>query len=197
MNINKYYQYINIYKTHLIFDFDKTLFHLLLNWDTFFDPIRTNLKKIDSSLIDDYEKGKVDWSIVQNLYVKKGGKKIKEMIISNNIHSETKLFRKEIPNLDLLKFIETSDDHKFHIWTSNTKELIKPILKKYSILGKFDKIISRSEVTFLKPNPEGFIEHINKREKKNEKFLFIGNSQNDREAAKRAGIDFYLIDYFK
>ena len=52
------------------------------------------------------------------------------------------------------------------------------------------------DVDLIKPYTDGF-EKIYDLTVPKKRYLIIGDSDNDQEAAKRLGVDFFLIDYFK
>lgn len=68
-------------------------------------------------------------------------------------------------------------------------------LFKYNLNDKFTKIITRDDVKYLKPNPEGFGK-IHDPIMPLEKYLLIGDSYSDEKAAEAAKIDFYKINFF-
>jgi HAD superfamily hydrolase (TIGR01549 family) len=185
----------NFKKTHLIFDFDKTLFKIIIDWDKYFDNIENELIHYDKKLFNNYQNGLVSWCDMQNLYIDRYGPEMRKMICINNIQSENSLITDAIPNISLLNLIKSNDKLFLSIWSSNTKISIQNILRKYHILDKFDKIICRDDLKYLKPNPEGFSK-IYQPKTTLDKYLFIGDSINDSNAALNCKIDFYKISYF-
>ena len=69
------------------------------------------------------------------------------------------------------------------------------MLKKYNLLPQFKKIVTRNDVAMVKPHPEGFA-LIKDNNIPLNKYLFIGDSKADKQAAQAVGIDFYKITYF-
>lgn len=189
-------EYIRIHKkTEIILDFDETLFHLILPWDRWEDDIKDKLIKTDGKIYRDYENYRINLSQMQNNYVKKYPQ-LKGQMIKNSINFETKYLKDLVTNEDLVEFISKARGYNFFIWSSNSKETVEKILKKFGILNKFSKIVTRNEVDLLKPEIDGFIQIYNSKIPKS-KYLFAGDSRADRQAAQDAGIDFYLVDYFK
>lgn len=183
-------------KTHIIFDFDKTLFKLVLDWDKYFDNIKEELIVTDAKLYRSYCIGNLNWSEMQNLYIKKYGDKLRKLICKNNIKAETQLFENAIENKSLINRIETIDDeYNLYIWSSNVEELIKKILNEHKILRKFKRVIARNHVSFLKPNPEGFYLIYNPKIPLTS-YLFVGNSISDKRASEVANIDYFQVTYF-
>lgn len=180
-------------KEHIIFDFDKTLFWLDLDWEHYFDDIMYDMKKLDSGLFDKYEQGVISWSDMQNRYVAQFGPMILKKVKHNSDVAERKLFRRAVPNEELVTLVRFLDRSiALSIWSSNNKEIIKDILYEYDLLERFQTIVSRDEVEMLKPYPEGFLK-IHDGQMSKSKYLMIGNSEADSLAAKAAGIDFHLI----
>lgn len=194
--MNQFEKYLEASKkTRLIFDFDQTLFKIIINWDSYFESIERELVIKDKKIYNNYLNESISWCDMQNFYVKKYGPEMKKLICDNNIKSENSHSVKVVPNNFLMNFIKNSNNFHLYIWSSNTKKLIKSILDKYQILDKFTKIICRDDVDYLKPNPEGFSK-IYLPEVDLKKYLLIGDSLNDYGAASNCGIDFYKIDYF-
>lgn len=189
--------YLKVFKkTHLIFDFDETLLELVLPWEDAIKGIKNELIALDKEMYKSYyEKGVSSLSLLQNQYVSRFGKKALNIIIKNEIEFETRNLKGVIPNKKLLEFIKNLPSHKLFIWSSNARPTIEKLLKSYGIFDKFEKIISREDVELLKPEIDGFkLLYDAKIPKK--KYLFIGNSDFDKLAAEKVGIDFYLIDFF-
>lgn len=182
-------------KKHIIFDFDKTLFKLIIDWDKYFEKIDSKLISVDISIYSDYKNELINWCEMQNLYVERYGVSMEELICSNNINSELKLYKKSIPNKNLINLINNLDKYFLYIWSSNTRELITKILDQNNILANFKKIVCRNDVQFLKPKPEGFLKLKNPNVPL-KSYLMIGDSINDENAAKNIGIDFYKINFF-
>lgn len=182
-------------KTHLIFDFDETLFFLRLPWEKCLELIEEDLIKLDSDLYDSYLSMRITWASLQNEYVTKYGQKAKELILKNNTEFETEnLFGVDI-NYDLLRFMKEVRDVEYNLWSSNTKDAVYPVLEKHDLYKKFAHIVTRSDVDMLKPHIEGFEKIYNKNIPK-EKYLMIGDSSADMLAAQNAEIDFFRVSYF-
>ncbi|MBI3103343.1 HAD-IA family hydrolase [Candidatus Daviesbacteria bacterium] len=182
-------------KTHLIFDFDETIFKLLLPWEKVLVYIENELIKLDQSIYQKYMLGKIDLNTLQNEYVSKFGKKARDLIYKNNLKFEKGHYKGVEVNPEILDFISKTDKYQIFIWSANTSEIIVRVLKEYKLLNKFKKIISRDDVNLLKPDPEGFTKIYDPQIDK-EKYLFVGDSLNDKLAAQNAGVDFYLADHF-
>ena len=60
-------------KTHLIFDFDETLFFLQLPWEKCLELIQEELIAMDNDLYNSYLSMRITWASLQNEYVSKYG----------------------------------------------------------------------------------------------------------------------------
>ncbi len=181
-------------KQHIIFDLDETLFELVLPWSDWENDIEQQLKSIDPEILDEYKKGTIDLNGLQNAYVSKYPQTL-DLLIQHNVNFETKNLSGATPNLDLINFIKNSTELDFYIWTSNTRAVAEKVLAENQILPKFKKIVTRDDVALLKPEIEGFWK-IYKNDQPKSEYLFVGDSNSDRIAAKDVGIDFFLVDYF-
>jgi len=195
MKLKKYLSK-NHYK-YLIFDFDYTLFKLNLPWDHWLNKgVEKKLQKTDPKIIQDYKQKKLNLSQLGNKYISKYGKKAKKIILQNSVQFETNNLKGYKKNQKLIDFIKKNkNNYKFFLWTGNTTPTVKPILKKHNLLKIFKKIVTRLDSDLTKPNPEGF-ELIYQKGANKKDYLMIGDSLNDKGAAKKAGIDFFKITYF-
>lgn len=182
-------------KTHLIFDFDETLLKLILPWEKAIGGIEKELASLDEKTRRDYHENRISYSLLQNKYVREFGDKALQLFIKNNVEFETKKLEGIILNKELLNFVKDISGYELFIWSSNTFPTVEKNLKEQGIFCKFKKIVTREDVRFLKPETDGFsLLHDAKTQK--EKYLFIGDSINDKMAAEKLGIDFFLIDFF-
>ncbi len=193
MNLSDYLKTSS--KTHLIFDFDETLFQLILPWEKWEENIKDELINLDKEIYDAYIEKKIDLNSLQNRYVLKFGNKARQLMNEANIDFETKYFKDVVVNKELLKFVREVKNYKMYIWSANTKYVIEKVLKLYGIENKFAKLVTRLEVDMLKPDPEGFRNIYDSKISK-DKYLFVGDSNNDKNAARNSEIDFFLIKYF-
>ncbi|OGG11897.1 hypothetical protein A2Z00_00900 [Candidatus Gottesmanbacteria bacterium RBG_13_45_10] len=182
-------------KTHLIFDFDETLVRLVLPWEDWIKDFPHLPDKQGKKIMEKYNKGLLSVSGLQNELVRQYGQSMRQKIFKNDLVFETKMLRTTEVNEALIQCVKNLKGYEIYLWTSNTRKAVKKVLKNVSLASVFTKIVARDDVSYLKPDPEGFYilrdAHIAK-----EKYLFIGNSHNDRFAAKAAGIDYFQIDYF-
>ncbi len=193
--INSLQEYLkNSKKTNLIFDFDETIIKLVLPWDKSTDRIKDKLLKLDPKSLEQYQQNEISFSVLQNAYVLKFGEKALKLFLKNNLLFEKEDLKEYLRNEEMINLIKNLKDYEMLIWSSNMKSTIERILNELQILDKFSKIVSREDVKLLKPYVEGFERLYDGKPRAN--YLFIGDSKSDKEAASKAGIDFYLEDYF-
>jgi len=180
-------------KNHIIFDFDNTIVSLQIDWSRWFEGIEPELINLDEEILKAKREGKISLSQLQNLYVEKFGDNIRDKIIAHNQEFEKaangyKVNQKLVDDIHALKGCK-------YLWTSNTRLTVVPILNEIGLFEEFEKMITRSDVSFVKPEIEGF-EFIYNPEIAKDEYLLVGDSGSDEKAAKRAGIDFYKVTHF-
>lgn len=182
------------HKTHLIFDFDATLFLMHIPWNEWGEDIRDELLALDVELWEHHQfKG---GSGFQNKMVGKYGKRGLDLMLRHSSLFEMQHKEKFARNEQLLQEIEEfKDTYHMFIWSSNSRQLVDSVLQQNGMGDWFEKIVSRNEVQFLKPSGEGFA-YIHDPQVPKSRYLLIGDSSHDREAALDAGIDFYHTDFF-
>lgn len=191
MILDKLHQYLKIKKKkYLIFDFDKTLITLKMNWENWYKEILSIFLEYDPFFTG---KTKKDLELAVNDFVRRFGENARRRLLEFNKKYEQNHLRGYTKNELLLKFIRENKEYDLFLWSSNDSTTARPIMKKEDILKKFKKTIFRDEVVFIKPNLEGF-RLINISKNPREDYLFIGDSFTDKQAAKDAGIDFLKVD---
>jgi len=193
MDLENYLQ--NNSKTHLIFDFDNTLAQLQIDWSKWGEEIQNKLIELDPYPWKKYQDNAINLSQLQNHYIRSFGNKIKDEIIKHSIWLEINCSGGAKPNSKLISLIPRLDKYQKFIWTSNTRQGVEPILENFEVKKYFEKIITRNDVSLLKPEIEGF-ELIYDKKTPLKNYLFIGDSGSDKKAAKTIGIDFYKVNYF-
>ncbi|HSX00542.1 MAG TPA: HAD hydrolase-like protein [Patescibacteria group bacterium] len=181
-------------KTHLIFDFDATLFFMDIPWHEWGDAIRGELQALGVELWPPHEfRGGAGY---QNTLVETYGDSALAIVQRHAPLFEMSYWSTFQANEELLKEVDVLRENRhMFIWSSNSHALVDKVFQETDMSNWFEKIVSRNEVRFLKPSSEGFNYIYDPRIPK-ERYIFIGNSRNDRKAAAEAGIDFYLIDFF-
>ena len=181
-------------KTHLIFDFDGTMSYAQYPWQEWGLAIGEELRALDQELWD--SRTHHGGPETQNLLVEHAGDQALELIQSHVGEFELQYTDRLKHNTALLKQI--ADFHgKYHlfIWTSNSRSLIDFFLAETGLSGMFERVVTRNDVRFLKPYPDGF-EVLRDPDVPKARYLLVGDSSHDRDAAKAAGIDHMIIDFF-
>jgi len=83
------------------------------------------------------------------------------------------------------------------ILTNNSSKSIDQYLQNTQLqyLKEIGPIITRNDVSAMKPDPAGLIYIVNRFNVSKDEVLFIGDSYVDAEAALKAGIRFLLVNY--
>jgi len=183
-------------KKYLIFDLDSTLARLKIDWATFRRDIFNLVATFDKQLTEEVSFVPFAGLELANKAIKLHGDQAKNTINSFVERYEIAHYSGYTPNPELLSFIRSQKEtYKLYIWTSNMRKTIMEFLKNELLERSFLKIICREDVTFLKPEIDGF-RQIQIRDSNPTEYLMIGDNFTDEGAAKNAGIDFFKIDYF-
>jgi phosphoglycolate phosphatase-like HAD superfamily hydrolase len=179
-------------KKHLIFDFDETLFTLLLPWEKYIKELTQKLLDFDPTLAE-FSQGKI-LNDVENEAVRRWGEPAMQIRRTYSEQFESTFLTGAEEHSELTAFVKDNHKHfECSIWTSNMRTTIMPILQKNALDQCFKKIVTKSDVSFTKPNPEGFESIFDSSTQKKTEYLMIGDSQNDRGAAQNAEIDFFHV----
>jgi HAD superfamily hydrolase (TIGR01549 family) len=181
-------------KTHLIFDFDGTLGFVDIPWQEWGEGVRDELRELDEAL---WAKHQFTFGTeFQNELVRKHGTKALDILLRHSPLFETQYADRFTRNEGLLKNVnEFREMYRLFLWSSNTRQLVDAILQENGMNDWFEKVVTRNDVRYLKPNPEGFL-HIYDPSVPEDRYLLIGDSAHDRRAAEAAGIDFWHTDFF-
>lgn len=76
------------------------------------------------------------------------------------------------------------------ILTNNTRLVATTVLQKFALDRYIDTLVTREQVSMLKPDPEGLLRLKEKYEAQVDRMFFVGDSWIDGLAANRAGIPF-------
>lgn len=93
---------------------------------------------------------------------------------------------------DLLSVLKTEGIKIGLVSNVGRKALEKAILK-LDVRPFFDVVVSRNDVQYMKPSGEGIRLALNRLQVINEKALYVGDSLDDIQAAKAAGIRVIII----
>ena len=179
--------------THVIFDFDETLATLKIDWKIWQIGIRKIILKYDPEA----KLQKTISSDEINSYVKKYGKSIRSELWTFSKEFETTSCLGIVVNnttIALLKSIKKPT--KSYIFSSNSREIITRYLVMLNIIDLFDKIITRDDVKYIKPNPYGF-SLIYDGTTPLSNYVMIGDSASDSNFATNANIDYIDVRQVK
>lgn len=179
-------------KKHLIFDFDETIAKIEIDWSFYFEKTGEIFAKFDPSRQHPAFKN-FDQS---NEFIKKYGAKVAALIKPVIEDFEISFNQGLTPYAELIDFIKNAQEYQLAVCSSNSRRMVVDSLKKLGIKDKFNQIVTRDEVTYIKPDPEGFSLIYDPAVPK-EDYLMIGNSHADKGMAEAVGIDFYLVEYFR
>jgi HAD superfamily hydrolase (TIGR01509 family) len=79
------------------------------------------------------------------------------------------------------------------IVSNSPSELLYSVLGRYKIKDLFSSIIAKEDAAELKPHPGGILKAMELLQADPRKTLFVGDSDKDLDAARRAGIDSVLF----
>lgn len=183
-------------KKHLIFDFDRTLDTLIIDWSGsrsgWLDLAQKLTGQPDLKIEDDNP------YLFQVRLIEQWGQPAVDAFQEFTRTYERENYAGHEPNMLLVNFIRSNvDKYQFYLWTNNDSETIAPALRELGLVNLFSGIISRDVVNKPKPDPEGFSQ-IMIPATTHEDYLLIGDSINDQLGAANAKIDFIdVIDFEK
>lgn len=160
----------------------------------YFTNTEVNFKEINSyKKITGYNN---DWDLTQAIILKRGKKvpkqeiinKFQEYYLGKNFNGLIKN-EKWLANNKLIK--ELSKKYSLGIVTGRPRVEAKYALKTNNATKYFPIIIAMEDVEKDKPNPQGILKALKLLNSK--KGVYLGDTINDKKAAKRAKIEFELI----
>ncbi len=185
-------------KQHLIFDLDETIVKLELPWDIFVDKAWEMFDGIDHKLVQANPHTITRTNNMMNMLIAEHGDDVKKEIYDYLEFFEIHYLKEVSLNDSLIEWLlENQKKYKYHLWTSQMHRTVEHVLQMVNLSGNFDKIVSRDMVKFTKPYPDGFDLIRTGLRVSHEKYLMVGDSEFDEQAAKRVKIDFFFEDFFK
>lgn len=180
-------------KKYFVFDFDRTLAKMEIDWTNWHSGIAEVYSKYD--LNHGYKYGKNPHKY-HNTLVEKYGEPLLQDVRRFSKEYEAEHLTGFTPNIKLIQFIQSNSTPVYYAFSSNSRPTVIRGLKEIGVLDKIKTIVSKDDVLFVKPNPEGFslLEGFCGNESM---FLMIGDSNVDKQAAKRAGVDFLQCNLFE
>jgi len=183
--------------TNLVFDFDETLTILNVPWREWLESVMAALPQNKRAEIKKILNGRqAPWDAVVNEHIKFDDDFYKQFL-KICLDFETKYFN-HTPYHTLVKSLPDlkAAGRSLYLWTNNMRLTAERGLLELGIAQLFTKIVSREDVRLGKPDPEGWA-LIKQDTEPLSSYLFIGDSDNDKQAAAHAGIDYFRIRYFK
>lgn len=180
----------NTTKKYIIFDFDKTIATVVVDWKKWHLGAGEIFKKYEPTFIKHLQGEKIYH--LQNEMFKKYGQSLKLEIDS---------FTRDLEALEVMgiepinKTIELinrfyADGKSLYIWSSNDSVLVTKSLKELKILEYFKFLITRDKVDLLKPEKSGFDKYLSSLDENLDNFLMVGDSDADKQAALSCRIDY-------
>jgi 2-phosphoglycolate phosphatase len=108
---------------------------------------------------------------------------------SKNLVNKTELFD------DVHDILEHFKDKKIYLLSNKPTEFCKVILEKLEIRKYFKEVYGSDSFPKLKPDPVGIIDIFRTEKVLQEECLFVGDSPQDINAAKSAGIKMAAVTY--
>lgn len=180
-------------KKYFVLDFDRTITKIEIDWSEWHQGVAKIYAEFDPN--HGYQKGKNPHTYHNNL-VNKHGKELLEKIKKFNQEYETEHTTGFTPNDELVEFIKNNPQLTFYVYSSNSRPTVINGLTKLGILDKFTQIVSKNEVSLVKPNPEGF-SLFTDFDTKRDLFVMVGDSSADQQAAENAGVEFVECNQFR
>ena len=182
-------------KNHLIFDFDETIAKLVIDWTDWHIGVHKILQKYEP----EHKLHPHGEYLFVNQFIRKYGIQVSQEIENFSQAYELQSLKSVKPNpeiIDLIYQMSERPEKKLFIYSSNSKKTIDLGLQKIGLDSTiFAQIVTRTEVSLIKPDPEGFYLIYDETVPK-EKYLMIGDSSSDEGVAEAAGIDFWRVEYF-
>ncbi len=186
-------------KTNLIFDFDKTIAQLEIDWSDWHTGVAEIYSKYEKN--HGYSQGEDPHQYYNALVDRHGENLVDDVRKFVSMYEKKRVFE-FTPYVELVNFIKkvhsnSSDSSiKMFVFSSNARNTIETGLKKLQIFEAFSQLVTRDDVFKVKPDPEGF--HLfDQFDQQKNTFLLIGDSNADRSAAKQAGISFLQCSHFE
>ncbi len=134
-----------------------------------------------------------DWDLTHEIIKSRGVnisrdeviEKFQELFLGENFSGYINR-EKWVIDMDVLQWL--FENYRLAVFTSRPKEEAFYTLKKYGADGFFDIVVSLDDVKETKPSPEGIHVILEKLGISPENAYFLGDTVDDMEAARRAGV---------
>jgi len=189
-------------KKHIVFDFDDTLcdsysYSFLCYKNTIQE---FNHSTSDKEILDLFNSSQ--GLTIDDTYGKAIARFNLDTSLQTLIRHDQKLMQESLEKLHVFDFVPqmlqalTQKGDTLHICTNRYRSTLIPILKHNNIFNMFETIISCKDEGYPKPNPKSLLDIIRKYGNNKSNFIYFGDSEVDAKFAKRAGIDFVIIDQY-
>ena len=160
-----------------IYDLDRTLIWLPVNWDEITDKC---LKK---------------YGVTQPYYIPARQRKDLDFLKQ----AELKAVETMEVNDKLVNQIKTDNEKgvKSGIFSNNTHQTVEASVNKLGIKHAINAISALEDVENTKPNPEGVFKIMKQLGEQPENTTYYGDLPKDMQAANAAGVKFVYVNYFK
>jgi len=125
--------------------------------------------------------------------VRKYGKSFRDAMSAFNEKFEFENYSACIPNSQLIKFIKANPQKQQFIVTNQNRLLLNKLLLELGIAQLIERTITRDDVLFIKPDPEGILKLIDPTVPLSQ-YIYVGDSDSDAIAAKAARIEFERVE---
>jgi phosphoglycolate phosphatase len=165
----------------IVYDLDGTLARLIVNWDA----VRTDVA-----------------AVLSDHHVDTSGVELWDMLeLANEANCrdavEAAIAAHERPGAERSRRLPLADElpHSVPVGVCslNCVAACELALERHEIHDHVDAVVGRDSVATEKPNPEPLLEAIDRLGANQDATLFIGDSDSDEVAARRAGTDFQFV----
>lgn len=174
---------------NIIYDFDMTIAAIKIDWTGWHDQAEKLFKSYDENVV--YPRS-ATVHLLQNEMVKKYGKGIGIGMSKMNEQYEYNFYKEIIPNKELIAFIKENKDKHHFIVSNQNRLLLTKALKELGIDECIERSITRDDVYYIKPDPEGLLKLIDPNQPLTD-YIYVGDVLSDEQAAQAVGMDFEYV----
>lgn len=177
---------MQITQQKIIFDFDRTLVSLQVDWQQWYGPVKQLLAEYDPT----FDKNTaIDMSSL-HAFIDKYGSSFRDAFVQIETTIEQKYYHgytSIAETIRLLKQLQQQQKQLF-LLTSNCRAVVLPILNELQIASYFSRIITINDVPNIKPSAVPF-KLIHDGSPKTD-YLMVGDSASDKGFARNVGIEY-------
>lgn len=173
--------------TDIIFDFDETICTLQIDWGAWSVEMNRFIRQFEPEFHASLSHTAI------NQLTRTYGPEFRRALIEKNTDLEHAHYHGyTVVDQGLALLMAVAGECRVHLWTSNNRQTITPVLHSEEIDSLFTTIVCYNDVLYIKPDPDGF-RLINTSNLPVLQFLFIGDSASDRGACEALGIEYIDI----